>query len=131
MRRHVSHLVPFRGTPDSPGDDEWEVDDIVDEEQNEEGLRYLVRWKGFPELSWVDASDLNAPALLRAWKKKKKDMKVDVDRFIDSREGPDGIEYLVAVHDDVGPDDYTWLPLRKIATPIPHGFRKSERGEVS
>lgn len=126
LRRHFSHLVPFRGTTESPGDDEWEVECIVDEEQAADGhLRYLVRWKGYPEPSWVTAEDLHAPALLREWRKKSKDKKVEVARFIDKREGEEGVEFLVAIQADVGPEDYVWLPQRKINTPIPASFRKS------
>ena len=31
-------------------------------------LQYLVEWKGYEKMSWVDADQLNAPEILEDWK---------------------------------------------------------------
>ena len=72
---HVSLLEPYSKRPgsgvpapiDLQGEEEWEVDKILDSRQTKQGRKYLVRWKGFSEAddSWEPAEHLlNASAAL-------------------------------------------------------------------
>ena len=50
-------------------DCEYEIDTILDEDDTEDGMYYLVKWKGFSHEhnSWVKGDDMNADELLAEW----------------------------------------------------------------
>jgi transposase InsO family protein len=110
ITRHISHLVTYRGTEESQ-DDEWEIEEILDERIFRRSRQFLVSWKGFPEdsNSWVNEKDLSAPVLLEAWNQKKaKEKKVNDSRLIRSKVVKRKRYWLVAREQDHGPDDYEW-----------------------
>jgi hypothetical protein len=51
------------------GEEEFEVEEIIDERTYRKKKQYLVKWSGYPasDNSWVDAEDLNAPQLLEEY----------------------------------------------------------------
>jgi hypothetical protein len=51
------------------GEEEFEVEEIIDERTYQKKKQYLVKWSGYPtsDNSWVDAKDLNAPQLLEEY----------------------------------------------------------------
>lgn len=83
---HVSLLEPFvpkpslehpeveaKDTLQQVGDDVYEIDKILDREQDEDGgWRYLVSWKGYPaeENSWEPSINISGNALKAFFKKK-------------------------------------------------------------
>ena len=78
-------LTPFHETkehgqnyPQPPpemidGEEEFEVEEIIDERTYRKKKQYLVKWLGYPasDNSWVDAKDLNAPQLLEEYRLSK------------------------------------------------------------
>ncbi|KAH8146071.1 uncharacterized protein LAJ45_09993 [Morchella importuna] len=75
---HVSLLSPEAGNPlpgqqQSPpppveieGEEEWEVEDIVDSRKRRGGFEYLVRYTGYDDASWQPLSDLeHSPDIVR------------------------------------------------------------------
>jgi hypothetical protein len=50
-------------------EEEFEVEEIIDERTYQKKKQYLVKWSGYPasDNSWVDAKDLNAPQLLKKY----------------------------------------------------------------
>jgi hypothetical protein len=58
------------------GEEEWEVEEILEDQQYRRKKQYLVRWKGYAPAhnSWVDESELHPPDLVKAYgcKKNKK-----------------------------------------------------------
>ena len=54
------------------GEEEWEIEAIMAHKKMQHGIKYLVKWKGFPssENTWEPASNLrNAQDLLTAYRK--------------------------------------------------------------
>jgi hypothetical protein len=51
------------------GEEEFEVEEIIDKHTYRKKKQYLVKWSGYPasDNSWVDAKDLNAPQLLKEY----------------------------------------------------------------
>jgi Chromo (CHRromatin Organisation MOdifier) domain len=82
---HTSLLTPYKETEKhSPnflepppdlinGEEEWEVEKILKDQQYRRKKQYLVQWKGYALAhdSWVDESELHAPDLVEAYKCKK------------------------------------------------------------
>jgi transposase InsO family protein len=76
---HIDLLTPFHETeiygeafPQPPpdlieGEEEYEVEEIVNDRTIRRKREYLIKWKGYPssENSWVKAKDLHAPELLK------------------------------------------------------------------
>jgi Chromo (CHRromatin Organisation MOdifier) domain len=81
---HASLLTPYKETekhslnfleppPDLiDGEEEWEVEEILGDRQYWRKRQYLVQWKGYAPAhdSWVDESELHAPDLIEAYKRK-------------------------------------------------------------
>jgi Chromo (CHRromatin Organisation MOdifier) domain len=81
---HVSLLTPYKETekhgpnfleppPDLiDGEEEWEVEEILGDWQYRRKRQYLIQWKGYAPAhdSWVDESELHAPDLIEAYKRK-------------------------------------------------------------
>jgi Chromo (CHRromatin Organisation MOdifier) domain len=81
---HASLLTPYKETekhgpnfleppPDLiDGEEEWEVEEILGDRQYWRKKQYLVRWKGYAPAhdSWVDESELHAPDLVEAYRRK-------------------------------------------------------------
>jgi Integrase zinc binding domain/Chromo (CHRromatin Organisation MOdifier) domain len=81
---HASLLTPYKETekhspnfleppPDLiDGEEEWEVEEILGDRQYRHKRQYLIQWKGYAPAhdSWVDESELNAPDLIEAYKRK-------------------------------------------------------------
>jgi hypothetical protein len=67
---HVSLLSPEAGNPlpvqqrlppppvEIEGEEEWEVEDILDSRKRKGRFEYLVRYMGYDEASWQPLSDL-------------------------------------------------------------------------
>jgi hypothetical protein len=53
------------------GEEEWEVEEILDSRQVRHKLKFLVKWKGFgrEHNSWEDAADVHAPELIQKFYK--------------------------------------------------------------
>lgn len=63
---------------DSDGQENYEVDSIVDERVFQRRKQYQVFWKPrsqWPDPTWIDFSVLSAPELLQAWEVRKKQKK--------------------------------------------------------
>src|SRR5580693_1922482 len=81
---HASLLTPYKETekhspnfleppPDLiDGEEEWEVEEILGDRQHRHKRQYLIQWKGYAPAhdSWVDESELHAPDLIDAYKRK-------------------------------------------------------------
>jgi Chromo (CHRromatin Organisation MOdifier) domain len=81
---HASLLTPYKETekhglnfleppPDLiDGEEEWEVEEILGDRQYRRKKQYLVQWKGYAPAhdSWVDESELHAPDLVEAYRRK-------------------------------------------------------------
>ncbi len=126
LERHASLLVRFHGDP-AIGDDEWEIDEILDEKMVDGVPHYLVHWKGYPseENSWLPVSRLDDEAgtntLLIAWRKDKGDKgkeeeKISVERIISSRE-EDGVTLYQVAEEDAGPSEYLWVTAEQMSNP--------------
>jgi hypothetical protein len=122
LERHFSHLVPYRGA-EEVGDDEYVIDQIVEEKRTRFGVRYLVHFQGYSsqDNEWKSASELEetAPELLKAWKSRVNRPVAEpvqtpsiltkptrVARLISSEPSKQGPVWTVALDDDDGPDDY-------------------------
>ncbi|CAJ0935773.1 unnamed protein product, partial [Ranitomeya imitator] len=72
LRRYVAPMVPSVDSP-APvlveGELEYIVEKILDSRVSRRKLQYLVKWKGYAQEdnSWVFASDVHAPDLVRAF----------------------------------------------------------------
>ena len=78
---HVDLLIPYKETDEygaaysQPppelvnGDEEYEVEVIIDHRIHRRKKQYLVKWVGYPssENSWVNESDLHAPELVKEY----------------------------------------------------------------
>ena len=85
---HVALLEPYRGDPNNSainrpgpvvveGEDEWEVEKVLDERTKGRAKRkqYLVKWVGWPDShnTWEDEENLrNAPDLVAQYENEKK-----------------------------------------------------------
>ena len=80
---HVSLLEPYRNRKGRKvpkpvpvhGEEEWEIDDILDSRSHHGRTMYLVRWKGFTKESdsWEPQENLeNAKAMVDAYEKRRK-----------------------------------------------------------
>jgi hypothetical protein len=74
LHPHKEDRIPNRQQPPPPpvvveGQEEWEVEEILDSRKQGRGLQYLVRWKGFPaDTSWEPRSNItNAGDAIRAF----------------------------------------------------------------
>jgi hypothetical protein len=133
LRRHFNDLVLFRGDLNSVAvENEWTIDRVVNERRLSSGEhQYLVHWSGFPDSSdsWVDAASVTAPDLLARWASIKSKGKYEdlsgpletlptVVRVVERRVSDHGVtEYLVALSEDQGPDDYSWVRPEQVANP--------------
>jgi hypothetical protein len=52
---------------------QWEVQKIISTRVRGGKRQYLLKWRGFSELSWVDASDLNCPELIAEFQEENSD----------------------------------------------------------
>ena len=82
---HVDLLIPYHETQEHgvnypqpapeliDGEEEYEVEEIIDECINRRKRQYLVKWTGYPafENSWVNAKDLHFPELLEEFRLSK------------------------------------------------------------
>ena len=82
---HVDLLTPYYETTEHSanyaqpppelidGEEEYEVEEIIDEHTRGRKKQYLVKWLGYPnsENSWVDAKDLHSPKLLEDYHRSK------------------------------------------------------------
>ena len=120
LERTAQHLVPFTGELDHELDDEWEVDAIIDEKVIDGETQFLVAWLGFPEdrATWVSATALeHAPEAMTQWQKAKNTVSKDrfrVQRVVQQRGGRRQREYLCALHEEDGPEDYRWLDASQV-----------------
>ena len=93
---HIDRLSPWKGNevngklppPPEPveveGEEEYEVEEVLDSKVVGKGLRYLVKWKGYDEgeNSWQPAGNLtNAQAKVKAFHKKNPSAPRPVGKF--------------------------------------------------
>jgi hypothetical protein len=78
---HVDLLIPYYETeehgadyPQPPpelidGEEEYQVEEIIDERTNRRKKQYLIKWVGYPasENKWVNAKDIHAKELLEEY----------------------------------------------------------------
>ncbi len=55
-------------------EDSYEVEEICDMKTENGVLYYLLKWKGYDELTWEPASQVTAPLVVRRWQKKQEDL---------------------------------------------------------
>lgn len=119
LERHVSALVPYlQGMNESTGDDEWHVEEILDECVFDEETQVLVRWAGCGEDhdSWVPLSRVSADEVLARWRAKHKALVMRrVARVIDYEHSGGEARHLVAFDEDSGPDADQWVRRSKVA----------------
>lgn len=48
-------------------DNQWEVESIQNQRVKGGKVQYMVSWKGYPTMTWVDADKLDADELLEDW----------------------------------------------------------------
>jgi hypothetical protein len=55
------------------GEEEYEVEEIINDRTYRRKRQYLIKWKGYPasENSWVDEKDLHSPELLEDYRRSK------------------------------------------------------------
>jgi hypothetical protein len=55
------------------GEEEYQVEEIIDERIFRRKKQYLIKWLGYPvsENSWIDARDLHADELLEEYRLSK------------------------------------------------------------
>lgn len=119
LRRHFNELVEYHGDPSEVhGDNEWSIDEIRGEAMVDGKHCYLVHFEQFPPETerWVEAKDIHAEELLRAWKERNKS-KVFVYRVVDDRMRGRVREYQVVVEEDAGPDGYDWITEDRFRNP--------------
>lgn len=46
---------------------DWEVNQILRSRVHQGSVQYLVEWKGYEKLYWVNEQDLDAPELIEDW----------------------------------------------------------------
>jgi hypothetical protein len=82
---HVDLLIPYHETEEHganyaqpppelvDGEEEYEVEDIINERTSRRKKQYLVKWAGYPasENSWVNEKDLHSPELLEEYRQSK------------------------------------------------------------
>ena len=82
---HVDLLTPYHETEEHganylqpppeliDGEEEYEVEEIIDERTNRRKKQYLIKWIGYPasENSWVNEKDLHSPELLADYHRSK------------------------------------------------------------
>ena len=82
---HVDLLTPYHETEEHgenytqpppeliDGEEEYQVEEIIDERINRRKKQYLVKWLGYPvsENSWINAKDLHADELLEEYRLSK------------------------------------------------------------
>src|SRR6267154_268113 len=82
---HVDLLTPYYETEEHganylqpppeliDGEEEYEVEEIIDEHTNRRKKQYLIKWIGYPasENSWVNEKDLHSPELLADYHRSK------------------------------------------------------------
>ena len=82
---HVDLLIPYHETKEHganypqpapeliDGEEEYEVEEIIDERINRRKRQYLVKWTGYPasENSWVNEKDLHSPELLEEFRRSR------------------------------------------------------------
>ena len=83
IKPYHANSTRFEGrTPPPPppvitpeGEEEYEVEEILDQKKQKGKMKYLVKWKGYPlyDSTWETVDNLdNAPKLLQAYKQKHK-----------------------------------------------------------
>jgi hypothetical protein len=82
---HVDLLIPYQETDEHganypqpapeliDGEEEYQVEEIIDERISRRKKQYLIKWVGYPvsENSWVNAKDLHADELLAEYHRSK------------------------------------------------------------
>ena len=82
---HVDLLTPYHETQEHGtnytqpppelinGEEEYQIEEIIDERINRRKKQYLVKWLGYPvsENSWVDEKDIHADKLLEEYRLSK------------------------------------------------------------
>lgn len=115
---------------------EYEVESIVDKKKTKNGVKYLIRWKGWDSSSdtWETEDNLNCPELIKAFnkksskktaKKRKYDSSDDDDsdyesgrskshyevaKICNSRVNKDGKWEFYVLWKGYGPEDCNWEP---------------------
>lgn len=119
-KRHLSLVVPFKGKVEEVvGDDEWDVQEIMDEKEEQGEKFYLCRFRGYSkdQDEWIPASRVNAPILKEKWEKNKVSNRVQVARVFQMRKVGEQEEFLIAEDEDIGPEGYIWLTREKVQNP--------------
>lgn len=62
------------------GEEEYEVEQIEEERNQGRGKKYLVKWKGYTELTWEPRSHLMETAALEKWERNREGAAVPVGR---------------------------------------------------
>ena len=121
QERNASYLVPVEADQaEDGGDDEHEVEAIVDEAIVEGETRYLVKWAGYSSDAnqWQTAAQLkNAPAVMAQWRQqvgRAKNTRLRVHKVVDQRSVDGFEEFLVILADGDGPDQYQWMRRGRI-----------------
>ncbi|GEM08045.1 transposase [Rhodotorula toruloides] len=69
-----SREPPRPGPIDVDGEEEFEVEAIVDKKGKGRGLRYLVKWRGYPDMDngWEPLANVKGTEALKRWRERKR-----------------------------------------------------------
>jgi chromo domain-containing protein 1 len=94
--------ISITSTVPSEPQSEYEVETICCEEEFEDGVKYLVKWKGYPDerCSWETGEMFNYEETLRKWKRKRRAIQRGEVPAFDIEGWYDKIDAWVAAEED-------------------------------
>jgi len=78
---YLGRLAPrhhLKAIPSLDDEISYEIEKILDHQPEDEGYQLLVRWKNYPEATWIHSSKLDDESILRSYFKSLKKNKIPV-----------------------------------------------------
>lgn len=122
IRRHASAIVPYEVDEDM-AEDHFEVESIRSERKVGRVTEYLVRFASYGSDfdKWIPEADLNAPEILKEWKRRVDEREIEpkcrVVRVVDKDIRRGEPWWLCATVEDAGPESYEWLTRDRVLNP--------------